>query len=316
MNKFIKHIILGAGGAIGKVLSDELINNNEKVKLVSRRGCSISGAEMSKADLTIYSELKNAVEDSSIVYLTAGLAYDKKIWSDQWPKIMKNTIDICKEKNARLIFFDNVYSYGMVEGKMTEETPYNPISKKGEIRAKIADKLMSEVKNNNINAVIARSADFYGPYSEKSSIPYILIIDKLSKGKKAQWMVNDNVIHSFTYTADCGKALFQISKNDEAFNQVWHLPTAHPPITGKDFINTVAEKLGCSAKYTVLKSWMIKSAGLFDKQTSELHEMLYQYKYDYIFDSSKFENKFNFTPTSYELGISNTLKESAKKNHH
>ena len=31
---------------------------------------------------------------------------------------------------AKLIFFDNVYMYGKVNGIMTEETAFNPCSKK------------------------------------------------------------------------------------------------------------------------------------------------------------------------------------------
>jgi hypothetical protein len=34
--------------------------------------------------------------------------------------------------------------------------------------------------------------------------------------------------------------------------------------------------------------------------------MLYQYDRDYIFDSSKFEKEFNFTPTPYKEGIHQT----------
>ncbi len=308
MDSNTKHIILGAGGAISKSLTEELIRNKEKVRLISRSGHSMNGAESVKADLTDFISLKNVVEDSTIVYLTAGLKYDKKIWEDNWPKIMQNVVKVCKEKNAKLIFFDNVYAYGLVKGKMTEDTPYNPVSKKGEIRAKLANSLMTEVRNGNINAIIARSADFYGPYSEKTSLPGIMVIENLSKDKKAQWMANAKAIHSFTYTLDCGKALYLLSKSDDSFNRIWHMPTAHPPITGEEFINIIAGKLGKKNKYMVLQGWMIKLGGLFNALVGELYEMLYQYKYDYFFDSSQFENKFHFSPTSYEAGISESLK--------
>jgi hypothetical protein len=35
----------------------------------------------------------------------------------------------------------------------------------------------------------------------------------------------------------------------------------------------------------------------------ETVEMMYQYERDYIFDSSKFEKRFNFEPTPYLDGI-------------
>ncbi len=59
---------------------------------------------------------------------------------------MQNLIDATKATGARLIFFDNVYMYGHVTSPMTEGTPYNPSSVKGEIRARIAEKLMHEVQ--------------------------------------------------------------------------------------------------------------------------------------------------------------------------
>ncbi len=88
-----------------------------------------------KADLLNYDETEKAVAGSKIVYLMAGLKYDARVWRQQWPVIMRNTIDACKKHQAKLVFFDNVYAYGLVKGPMTEETPYNPVSKKGEVRA-------------------------------------------------------------------------------------------------------------------------------------------------------------------------------------
>jgi dTDP-D-glucose 4,6-dehydratase len=111
---------------------------------------------------------------------------------------MQNTINACKSVNAKLVFFDNVYMYGKVDGKMTETTPYNPCSRKGETRAKIVMLLENEIRKKNISAIIARSADLYGPYATKTSVPYILVFDKLLYGKKAQWMIDVNKLHSFT----------------------------------------------------------------------------------------------------------------------
>ena len=122
-------------------------------------------------------------------------------------------------------------------------------------------------------------------------------------------MVNVKTKHSFTYTVDCGKALYLLSKTDDAYNQIWHMPTAHPPLTGEGFIRTAAEKLNTSPEYTVLNKFIMRLGGLFNKQVAELYEMLYQYEFDYIFDSSKFEKRFGFTPTAYDTGIAETVSK-------
>ncbi|MEI6820393.1 MAG: NAD-dependent epimerase/dehydratase family protein [Bacteroidota bacterium] len=302
-----KHIILGAGGAIGNVLVNELLCNNESVKLVGRNPKPLKGVEIAKADINYYNEILNVIEENSIVYLLVGLKYDYEVWKEQWPVIMRSTIDACIEKNARLIFFDNVYMYGKVEGKMTEETLFNPCSNKGKVRAEIANMLLNEMNHKTIKAMIARSADFYGPYAEKTSIPAMFVFDKHAKGKKAQWLINAKLKHSFTFTPDCGKALYMLAKAEDAYGQTWHLPTAHPPITGEEFIKISADIYGVKTDYSIMKKWMVKIGGLFITMVKEAYEMLYQNEFDYEFDSTKFEKRFNFTPTSYQKGIKETI---------
>lgn len=308
MNSGKKHIILGAGGAIGSTLTNELKAKGEKIKLVSRNSKKVEGAESAKADLMNKKQVENAVEESSVVYLTVGLPYNYSAWEKKWFNIMKNVVETCQEKNSRLIFFDNIYSYGKVEGPMTEETPYNPCSKKGELRAGLNQYLQDEIQSGNIQAIIARAADFYGPYSERSSVPFILGIQNLAKGKKAQWLADTRPRHSYTYTVDCGKALYLLATDDTAYNQVWHMPTAGPALTGDEFIKIAADNLNVKPSSFALKSWMIKLSGLFNSQIKELHEMLYQNEFDYVFDSSKFEKQYNFTPTSYEEGVKETIR--------
>ena len=311
------HTILGAGGAIGSPLTNELLKHEQSVRLFSRSGVQVKGAESVRGDLTSYEDTLSAVKGSDVVYLLAGLAYNYNVWVEKWPVIMQNAINACKSAGAKLIFFDNVYMYGKVDGKMTETTPYNPCSKKGELRAKIALQLEQEYKSGNLSAMITRAADFYGPYATKSSVPYVLAIDNLMKGKRAQWLADASTLHSYTYTLDCSRALYLLAHNNEAFNQVWHLPTYNPPVDGKTFIEIIARELGVKPNYFVLKKWMVKAAGLFDKTIYELYEMIYQSEFDYYFDSTKFENFFNYKPVAYQEGIKETiefLKSSGAKN--
>ena len=305
-NAMPTHTILGAGGVIANGLAKELIKDRVPVRLVGRHPAPIQGAVPFLADLSDPAQALAAIADSSIVYLCIGLKYDYSIWRQQWPAIMTNTIEACKRAGARLIFFDNVYMYGRVNGPMTEDSPYDPCSRKGDLRARLATQLMSEVRKGNIVASIARAADFYGPEALKTSVLNLLVFANLAKGKKAQWLVNPTRPHSFTYTDDAVKALYLLAKDEQSWNQAWHLPTATHPLSGEGFIQAAATSLGVAPRMMVLGKWMVQLGGLFDKTTSELREMLYQYDSDYIFDSSKFQKAFNFSPTSYEEGIKAT----------
>ena len=302
------HTILGAGGFAGTTLALELLNQKQAVRLVSRSGRSMPGAEAIAADLMSADDCVAAVHGSDVAYLCAGLQYKLEVWKEQWPRIMSNAIEACKRAHAKLVFLDNVYMYGKVDGKMTEETPYNPCSRKGEVRATIAAMLEDEMKRGGLKALIARAADVYGPYSKQTSVAWVLVFDKLLNGKKAQWMGDAYQPHSFTYTIDCGRGLSLLGLSEEAFGQVWHLPTSNPAPDGKGFIELAAKELGAPASFSVLKSWMVRMAGWFNPMVSELYEMQYQNEYPYHFDSSKFEKHFNYTPAPYPKGIHETLE--------
>jgi len=302
------HTILGAGGTVANALSRELIKANQIIRLVSRKQVNITGKNVTwqKADLLNYDEVLAAAQGSTVIYLVAGIVYDAAIWKAQWPVIMQNVINVTKATGARLIFFDNVYMYGLVDGPMTEHTPYHPSSKKGQIRAGIANMLMNEVKAGNIRATIARAPDFYGTDSLNSFID-MMVITKYAAKQTAQWIGDPNKKHNFIYIPDAGKAMFLLGQNPDSDNQVWHLPTP-PAVTGKEFMTIAAGVYGIKPKFMVLRKYMLWLIGLFQKVVMGTVEMYYQYDHDYIFDSSKFEKAFNFKPASYEEGLTELSK--------
>jgi nucleoside-diphosphate-sugar epimerase len=293
------HTILGAGGAIGNNLLKVLQDAGEAVRLVSRSGKSSPGVESRKANVLQKESLKEALDGSSIVYFLIGIEYKIEIWRRDWPVIMQNVIDVCGELKIPFIFVDNVYMYGQVSVNMTEATPFNPCSEKGKVRAQIATMLLDAIKSGNITATIARSADFYGPYSFEVSFYHQLVTKNIKAGKKAQWLGNPNLPHSLTYTPDAAKALYLLAKDPTSFNQTWHLPTASPALTAKELAVLEGSKKNVSA----IPKWFLKILGIFVPVLKESVEMVYQYEHPYYFDSSKFQRKFNFTPTSYRQGL-------------
>jgi nucleoside-diphosphate-sugar epimerase len=295
--------ILGAGGAIGNELAKRLAARNQPFRLVGRNPREIPGAtETLAADLMDKDQTTRAVAGSSVVHLLVGLKYDHKLWQEMWPRIMSNTIEACKRAGAKLIFFDNVYPYGKVRGPMTEETPFNPCTKKGEIRAKIATTLINEWKSGTLTAMIARSADFYGP-ATCNGVPNRLVFERFARKQKASWLVNDSVPHSFTYTPDAAQSLVQLAERASAWNQTWHVPTTPNPLTGKEFVALVAQEFGVAPRYRVLSRAMIRVAGWFNPLVAESYEMLYQSDSPYLFDSSKFARELGFAGTTWAEGI-------------
>jgi nucleoside-diphosphate-sugar epimerase len=301
------HTILGANGTIARELSQALALFTSDIRQVSRNPRKVNpGDETVAADLLDGHATDNAVSGSDVVYLVAGLRYNLAVWQDQWPRIMSNVIDACKRHGARLVFFDNVYAYGLVDGVMTEETPFNPTSKKGEVRAKIATMLLDEMRAG-LKGMITRSADFYGPDAVQS-FPYVIIFQRLKAGKSPQWIGNANTVHTFTFTPDAGKALAILGRSTEAYGQTWHLPTTKEQFTVEDFVRLACELAGHPSKLQIMPRWMMKLLEVFMPVLRENKEMMYQFDHDYRFDSSKIESAYGLQPTQYRQGISDCLK--------
>ena len=303
--------ILGSGGAIGKELAKALPKYTDNIRLVSRHPEAVNKTDqLFAANLLDARETNNAVAESSIVYLTVGLDYNISTWKEKWPVIIKNTIEACKNHQSKLVFFDNIYMYDQkfLDG-MTEETPINPPSKKGKVRAYILNEILKAVEKGHITALIARSADFYGPQIQNTSILTETVIKPLAQGKKAQWIGGLHHPHSFTYTPDAGTATAVLGNTTEAYNQTWHLPTAPNPLTGQEWVDLIAHELDVKSRVQSAPKIILKTLGLFSPIMKELSEMVYQYDCAYVFDSKKFEKKFDYTPTSYQKGIKMIVSE-------
>lgn len=302
--------ILGSGGAIGTELAKSLSDYTNDIRLVSRNPKKVNPSDkLFIADITEKEQVFKAVEGSEIVYLTVGFDYNTKQWQKLWPNLIANVTEACLQNNAKLVFFDNVYAIGGDNvNHITETSPISPCSKKGDVRATVDRIIIDSIENRNLNAIIARSPDFFSGI-KKNSVLMNMVYDNLAKGKKAQWLCNAKTIHSCGYAPDLARGTAILGNANDAYGQIWNLPVDNQKITGEQWINLFASEMKADNKYQVLPGWGIKLLGIFIPVLREMHEMLYQYDRDYYFDSSKFKRCFNFTPTKNETAVKHTIDE-------
>lgn len=300
--------ILGAGGDISRCLAKELKQFTTQIRLVSRHPERVNADdELMALDLSERDNVMKAIAGSNVVYLTVGLKYDLRVWQAQWPLLIQHVIEGCLEYNCKLVFFDNVYMYDRAAiPNMTEESPLNPPSKKGKVRLQNVELINDAIQHKNLQALIARSADFYGPDS-KNGILNVLVLDNVAKGKKPNWQSNVDRIHSFTYTPDAAKATALLGNTASAYNQVWHLPTSAERLTGRQYIKMATGIANMKNSYLLLNPFLLSLIGIFNRTIKEIAEMQYQNTQDYFFNSDKFCKTFSFTPTSYADGIREVL---------
>ncbi len=297
--------ILGANGQIAEELARELKRNyTSEIRLVSRHPKKVNETDtLFAANLLNREQANEAVKGSDIAYFTLGLPMDSKMWEAQFSVIMANVIDACKQYGVKLVFFDNTYMYPQNEEVLTESSPFKPVGRKGAVRKQIAEMLLHEMHKGQIEAVICRAPEFYGP-AKTQSITNTFIFDAISEHKKLKVLLSDQKIRSLIWTPDASRATALIGNTPDAYGQTWHLPIDDHRLNYQQLIALVSEIYGKEFKYTIIPKFVLSIGALFNKRVKELQELLPRYAVDNVFDVSKFKSRFpEFKITSYKEGI-------------
>lgn len=303
--------ILGANGQIGRELALSLKRDfTSEIRLVSRHPQKVNDSDqLMAADLLDRAQTSQAVAGSEIVYLTAGLPMDTQLWVEQWPVLMRNVIDACIEHGAKLVYFDNTYMYPQTATPQREDAPFEPYGAKGKVRAQITTLLLDAMQQGQLDAMICRAPEFYGP-GKTQSITNSTVIDNLLAGKAAKLFIRDDVKRSLIYTPDASRAMALLGNTPDAYGQTWHLPCDDERLTYKEFVQLAAKTFGVKPNYRVLKPWLLWIAGKFNPTVRDAAELLPRYHVDNVFISDKFKRRFpEFTVTRFEQGLATIAQE-------
>ncbi len=303
--------ILGANGQIAEELAKELHRNyTTDIRLVSRNPKKTNDTDqLFPANLLDAHATDKAIAGSEIAYLTVGLPMNAQVWEEQFPIMMKNVIEACKQHKTKLVFFDNTYMYAKTNEPQIEESPFVPVGQKSTVRAKMATMLLNEINNKTIEAVICRAPEFYGT-GKTQSITNTLIFENIKQSKKLKVPLKDDTLRTLIWTPDASRAMALIGNTPNAYNQTWHLPCDDNRFTYKELISLASKIYQKEFKYSVIKMWLFELGSLFNKQVKELQELLPRYKYDNLFISDKFKKRFpGFKVTTYREGITQIMNE-------
>ncbi|AQX06589.1 NAD-dependent dehydratase [Elizabethkingia meningoseptica] len=307
--------ILGANGQIGEELARELKRNfTSDIRIVSRNAKKVNETDqVFSADLSIREQAVEAVKGSDIAYFTLGLPISSDFWEEQFPLITKNVIEACKINGTKLVFFDNTYMYPQDGRVLKEDTAFAPVGRKGRVRREMAEMVLKAIHSGEIEAVICRAPEFYGP-GKTQSITNTLIFNNIKEGKKLKVPLSADKKRSLIWTPDASRATALIGNTPDAFGQTWHLPVDKSHATYREFIRTASEVYSRDLKYSVIPKFIFNIGALFNKKLKELLELLPRYEHDNIFDDSKFRSRFpEFQVTSYTQGITIIKNEQLLK---
>ncbi|MFT3711874.1 MAG: NAD-dependent epimerase/dehydratase family protein [Archangium sp.] len=295
-------VVLGAG-QIGSLVTQKLLAAGHRVRQVRRSGAPRSDGllEVVSGDLSDLAFAERIGRDARAVIHCATPPYH------QWMSLLEplNAGALHAAQNAPLVVLDNLYGYGRPTGPLTETSPVNPCSRKGELRARVAQRLLDA----KAHVTIARASDFYGPNITLAATFGERFGQRIVKGKAGECFGDPTLLHSYSFAGDVADGLITLAlAPQKQSGEIWHLPVAKAESTAA-VVSRFGRALGFpDVKTVTVPAPVLHVMGLFVPAVKELIEMRYQWQVPFVLDDSKFRAAFGTGATSLDDGVMATVR--------
>ena len=203
---------------------------------------------------------------------------------------------------AVVVFAENLYSYGPVDGPITEELPRKATGGKLGVRTD----LLAAREASTTPTVSVAASDFYGPAVRNAHAGERLVPTVLA-GKTMRVLGSLDQPHSFTYVPDLAAAMIRAAARPDLWNSFLHAPTA-PAVTQRQFVEQVAAAGDVAVpRMSALPGPVLRGLGLVSRQVRELAETGYMFARPFVLDSSASEQRLGLAPTPLQIGMKQTV---------
>jgi len=301
------NVIFGTG-PLAQAAMRALLKRGKSIKMVNRSGkrpldvpaeVEIVAGDAYSTDFT-----RSVTKGSSVVYQCAQPEYYK--WVKEFPPLQAAILEGAAANGAKLIVGENLYMYGDTNGQPIHEgLPYAAQTRKGKVRAAMAEALLEAHSVGKVRVAMARGSDFFGPGVLGSSLGERTLLPLL-QGKAAEATGALDLPHTYTYINDFGEALAILGEREEALGQAWHVPNAET-LTQRQLLTLFFQKAGLPPKFSLMGKFMLMLGGLFVPAAREMIEMAYEFEKPFLVDSNKFIKTFVDISTPLSISVPETL---------
>lgn len=298
------HVVTGAG-PVGWTVAHQLAEQGHRVRVLTRSGGGPEHplVERLRVDVSKPEQLDDAFAGAvAVFHCIHGSAYSAKAWRAELPGAEQVVLDAAGRAGAVVVFPESLYSYGDVDGPITEDRPRNATTGKLGVRAD----LLRAREASTTPTVSVVASDFFGPrvrtaHAGERMVPIILA------GKTLRVIGGLDQPHSFTYIPDYAAAMIAAAHDRSLWNTVLHAPTG-PAVTQRQLIGAFAEAGDVARpKMSVIPTWAMRAVAMVSADTKELVEMAFQFEKPFVMDSSRSEQSLGLTATPLSVAAMQTV---------
>jgi nucleoside-diphosphate-sugar epimerase len=305
------HLVVGAG-VIGSRVAQLLAERGERVLVVSRRGSGPAGAECVAVDAADAEAMARVADGAAVIYNCVNPPYHR--WPTDWPPIAASVLAAAERSGAVLVTLSNLYAYGPSLGAagydeahpMTEATPLAATGRKGRVRARMWQDALATHQAGRVRAAEVRASDFLGPGAQSALGERTVL--RVGRGQGVSVLGSADRPRTWSFTEDVAGMLVVAGSDPRAWGRAWHVPS-NEPRSQRQVIEDLAAAAGSGrVRVRAMPPAVVYGLGLAWPLMRELRETHYQFRYDFIMDSSAAQETFALAPTPWAEVVAATLR--------
>ncbi|AJQ97979.1 NAD-dependent epimerase/dehydratase family protein [Gynuella sunshinyii] len=278
-------LILGATGGIGGEAARQLAAAGWTVRAMSRRSKMASehdhGIAWVHGDAMNRHDVDVAAQGCEVI-LHAVNPPGYKNWQTLVLPMLENTIAAAQKHGAMIVLPGTVYNYGPdAFPLLTEETPQNPLTRKGLIRRQMEQRLR-EFADDGGRVLIVRAGDFFGPVAGNNWFSQSMI----KVGRRVTSVTipgQPGVGHQWAFLPDVARTMVQLLERRQQLDPfaTFHMG-GHWDDDGLKLAEAVCRVVkrhtGTAPKMTRFPWWLIRLLAPFQQTLREILEMRYLWR--------------------------------------
>ena len=307
-------LVVGAG-VIGSRVARMLAEQGHRVRVVSRRGSGPAGVAHVAADAGDAEAMARLAEGVAVIYNCVNPPYHR--WPADWPPIAASLLGAAERSGAVLVTLSNLYGYGPAARSlggggydeahpMTEGTPLAATGRKGQVRARVWREALAAHQAGRVRVAEVRASDFVGPGAQSALGERI--VGRIRRGQGVSVLGRADRPHTWSFTDDVARTLVVAGTDPRAWGRAWHVPS-NEPRSQRAAIGDFAQAAGVGeVGVRTLPPALMRGMGLVWPLMRELRETEYQFRDDFVMDSSAAQATFGLKPTSWEEIVAVTVR--------
>jgi nucleoside-diphosphate-sugar epimerase len=305
-------LVLGAAGQLGLSAAQAFHAAGWRVASLVRgsAGSAIApGTELIEVDARDSAAVVEAARGADVVLHALNAPFTQ--WAATAMPLAETAIAAARENGATLVFPGNLYVYGTgIPAIVDETTPFNPTSRKGEIRAAIEARLRAAADEEGTRVIILRSGVFFG--AGAGSYFDRLLIRDIASGRLTYPGPLD-VVHEWAYLPDLAEALRRLVEARAALPPFAQFGFPGHAVTGREMVGAISRACGRGFTVSGMPWTMLRLFGMVVPIFRELSEVAYLWSTPHAIDGTRLAaaiGEIPFTPLDHavasallELGI-------------